>query len=135
MPGGWNRKHKHVVNWQTDDKICNKHFDALPYSHPLMSVKMHLFWMQKRLQKCFKGDPDQFKVVDIQTMREAPMGLSRYETCMPVQFIDLIHWAKLRDFDQEMDQTNYRFNEHLLSLAKFLNREDSKVKVHGNKEL
>ena len=50
------------------------------------------------------------------------MGLSRYENCMPIQFIDLIHWAKLRDFDQGMDQTDYRSNEHLLSLAKFLNR-------------
>ena len=41
---------------------------------------------------------------------------------MPIQFIDLIHWANLRDFDQEMDQTDYRFDEHLLSLAKLLNR-------------
>ena len=76
-----------------------------------MCVKMHLVWMQKKLQKCFRGDPDKFKVVDIRIMREAPMGLSQYESCMPIQFIDLIHWAKLRDFDQEMDQTDCGFNE------------------------
>ena len=49
-----NRELSHVVDWTTDYTICNKHRDALPYSHPLMCVKMLLIWMQKKLQKSSK---------------------------------------------------------------------------------
>ena len=42
---------------------------------------------------------------------------------MPIQFLDLIHWAKLKVLGQEMDKdTEHGFNEHLLVLAKFRDR-------------
>ena len=49
--------------------------------------------------------------------------LDRYDIVMPVQFIDLFHWAKLRDFGQEMNKdSDYRFKEYLLSLDKFIDK-------------
>ena len=118
-----NREKLHDVDWTSEDTICKAHWDATPYSNPPMCVKMHLIWMNKKIQKIFRNDPDKFQVCNIKTMREDGKGLARYDIVMSIQFLDLFHWAKLRDFGQEMNKdSDYGLKENLLPLAKFLDK-------------
>ena len=99
-----NREKLHVVDWTSDTTVCEPHWDAPTYSHLLMKAKMFLIGLHKQFQKRFRSDHDRFPICNIKTMLEYPKGLACCEIVLPIQFLDLIHWATLRDFGQSVSK-------------------------------
>ena len=57
-------------------------------------------------------------------MRADPRGLSRLDMVLPIQVLDLMHWAVTQDFGQSVSKdSEVGFKDTLLDLSKFLDRD------------
>ena len=79
----------------------------------MMTAKLFLTWLEKQIQKGFWVSPDRFPVCNASLLRVEPAKeLARIEN---VSFLDLITWAKYRDFDQVVDKDSvYGFPKNFL---------------------
>ena len=89
-----------------------------------MTANLFLTWLEKQILKMFRLSPDHFPVCNPNLLRVEPAKeLARIDLVMPLSFLDLITWAKYRNFDQVVDKDSvYGFPENLIDLARFLDK-------------
>ena len=101
----WQSREKlHPVIWADPDvEGCQEHPESSFWSHPLMTVRMILLYLEKTLLSKFRGRPELFNVCKNEMLCKTTKDLVETEYWMPLTFRQLLVWGKVRDFKVDLE--------------------------------
>ena len=99
-----NREKLHLVIWaDPDDDGCQEHPESSFWSHPMMTARMLLIFLEKTLMSKFRGRPSIFNVCRNVKLGKTTKNLVETEFWMPLTFRQLLVWGKVRDFKVDLE--------------------------------
>ena len=98
------RERLHPVIWaDPDDDGCKEHPESSVWSHPNMTCRMLLKYLEKSLMSKFRARPTIFNVTRNDKLGKTTKYLVETENWMILTYRQLLVWGRVRDFGVDLE--------------------------------
>ena len=98
------RERLHPVIWaDPDDDGCQEHQESSVWSHPMMTCRMLLIYLEKSLMSKFRGRPSIFNVISNDKLGKTTKSLVETDFWMTLTYRQLLVWGRVRDFKVDLE--------------------------------